>query len=112
KNNGEYRLTARHADSPSESASWSWTGPADTSGQVGFACWGSTDAHFTHARVYSLAARDGGPGDELAIESATVSGGNLVLEISNPGGAPYDVEVSETLAPGSWVITAAGQTGD
>ena len=38
-------------------------------------------------------------------------GGNLVLEVTNPGGAAYHVESSEALAADSWTVVASDQTG-
>ncbi|MEW6157273.1 MAG: hypothetical protein AB1813_07560 [Verrucomicrobiota bacterium] len=108
-NNGQYRLTARDLDMPALTKTWAWNGPeASANNRFGLTCWGETDAHFTYARAFRLAARDSG---ELRIDQVSVSGGNLVLNISNPGGAPYDVESSSTLAPDSWSVIASNQTG-
>ncbi|MCI0534126.1 MAG: hypothetical protein L0Z50_02745 [Verrucomicrobiales bacterium] len=108
-NNGEYRLRAWHMDNPDSHQSWSWTGPAAAATQrFGLACWGETDAHFLYARASSLPARSNG--NEFRINKATIEGGNLVLEITKPNGFTYQVESSETLAPGSWTIRARDQS--
>jgi hypothetical protein len=109
-NNGEYRLAARDLDVPSKAGALSWTGPAAAAtNRFGLACWGEEDAHFLYVRAYSLAAGTAG-GGELRIGKVSVAGGNLVLEVSNQGGAAYSVESSETLAPGSWTVVASNQT--
>ena len=109
-NNGACRLAAWHVDDPASIRSWSWTGPvASATNRFGLACWGETDAHFLYARAYSLPAR--AAAGELRISKASISGGNLVLEIVNASGAPFDVERSESLAPAAWTVAATAQTG-
>jgi hypothetical protein len=109
-NNGEYRLSARMVDNPAIVRSWSWTAPAaGATNRFGLTAWGMSDAHFLYARAYGLPTR-GGVAGELRIGKVSISGGNLVFDISNPGGAPYSVESSTALAPGSWSILARDQT--
>ncbi|MBI4327961.1 MAG: hypothetical protein HY674_22250 [Chloroflexi bacterium] len=109
-NNGQYRLTTRLLDEPDTVRAWSWTGPAASVGnRFGLTAWGMSDAHFLYARAYSLPTRPAA--GELRISQVTIAGGNLVLDIVNSSGAPFNVERSETLAPGSWTVAAAAQTG-
>jgi hypothetical protein len=109
-NNGEFKLAARPIDNPSSVTTWSWTAPAaSATNRFGLTTWGEQDAHFLYARAYSLQPRV--VAGELRIGKASIAGGNLVLEISNPGGSPYTVETSTTLASGSWSVVASNQTG-
>jgi len=110
-NNGEFRMSARNVDDPGSVRTWSWTGPAaGATNRFGLTAWGMSDAHFLYARAYGLPTR-GAAGGDLRISKVSLSGGNLVLEVSNPGGAPYAVETSTTLASGSWTVMARDQTG-
>ncbi|MBI4659138.1 MAG: hypothetical protein HY735_09875 [Verrucomicrobia bacterium] len=110
-NNGEYRLKAWLTDDPATARTWAWTGPAaGATNRFGLTAWGMSDAHFLYARAYGLPTR-GAVGGELRIGRISISGGNLVLDVLNPGGAAYAVESSATLAPGSWNIVARDQTG-
>jgi len=106
-------MTARDVDNPAMTQTWAWTGPAaSATNRFGLTCWGETDAHFLYARAFGLASRGGGGGGgELRITKVSIAGGNVTLEISNAGGAPFTVESSATLAAGSWTVVAANQTG-
>lgn len=109
-NNGEFRLTARQVDDPGVVGKWSWSGAVvGATNRFGLTAWGMSDAHFLYARAYGLPTRGGG--GELRIGQVSIAGGNLVLDVSSAGGAPYTVETSDTLAAGSWTVAAGTQTG-
>ncbi|MBI2949531.1 MAG: hypothetical protein HYY23_17990 [Verrucomicrobia bacterium] len=110
-NNGEFRMSARNVDDPAAVRTWSWTGAAaGATNRFGLTAWGMSDAHFLYARSYGLPARGTVSGD-LRISKVSIAGGNVVLDVSNPGGAAYAVETSSTLASGSWNVLARDQTG-
>lgn len=109
-NNGEYQLTAWSLDDPAQQATWRWVeAKARPGNRFGLATWAMTDGHFLHARAYGLPGR--GPLPQLKIARVSLSGGNVVLEISNPGGTAYNVERTTDLGANSWTVIAAGQTG-
>lgn len=108
--NGEFQMIVRDRDSSALLGTWNWSGPAAPQGhRIGLTCWGETDAHFLYARATSRAPR--ASGGQLQIGSISISGGNIVLEVSNPGNAPYNVETSPSLAPNSWTVIAQDETG-
>jgi hypothetical protein len=106
KNAQEYRLNAKNVDNAS-GATWTWPASAGAANTTfGLASWAQVDAHYHSLRVLSLT----GSANELSIGSVSISGGNLVLSITNPGGGGVNVQSSSTLAPNSWTTIAQNVT--
>lgn len=109
--NGSYTLTIMSTDEPEMKAVWRWSDSDGVNGgRVGFTCWGEADAHFTSYSVSSMPTIDQ-PG-ALEITSITIAGGQVVLGVSNEGGATYNVEFSSDLSDGSWQVVESGLTAD
>jgi hypothetical protein len=107
-NNGSYTLIARDSDNPATIAKWHWTGaPAATGNRFGAAVWAFQDAHFLYARAYSLPALV--PSTPFKITNISLSGGNVVLDISKPDGSSYHV-LRATEVTGPYTTNAVSQT--
>jgi hypothetical protein len=108
-NNGSYVLLARHVDSPGNVSKWQWTGPVATPGnRFGVAVWASQDAHFTHVRALSLPEFT--PIIPLQITKISVAGGSVVLDVSKPDGALYNVLRAASVT-GPYSSVANNQSG-
>ena len=107
-NNGAYTLAAWNSDAPGTVYRWQWTDRPSTVGhRFGPAVWNMPDGHFTYLRAAGLPAI---PEPELAITQVSVSGGNVVLDVSKPIWARYNVQRSLTV-DGAFVNVATDQTG-
>jgi len=107
-NNGFFSLLARDLDFPTNVVRWHWTGPASTTtNRFGVAAWSSTDAHFLYAQASSLPLVDT---TLLKITQISFSGGNVILDISRPSGATFNVERASAVG-GPYNPVALGQTG-
>jgi hypothetical protein len=105
-NNGSYRLVARALENPANTASWAWTGPAAGAGnRFGLTVWASPDAHCLYARALSLPPLSA----PLAITKISISGGNVILDISKPAGSNYHVLRAFNVA-GPYITNAANQS--
>ena len=109
-NNGEYRLKVWNTDDPGTAHTLNWGGEIAPEGnRFGLTTWGETDAHFTHARAYSLPAGAVIP-TEWELEGISIADGNIILTVNKSEEVVYDVEMSTTLEPGSWSVVAENQT--
>ena len=108
-NNSKYTLTASLADNPSTVYHWSWTDqPVSATNRIGLALWDMPDAHYTYLRATALPAII--PFIPLNIDSAAISGGNVILNISKPTGSSYHV-LRATNVTGPYTTNALNQTG-
>jgi len=108
-NNGAYTLIARDRDNPALTAKWHWIGtPAAAGNRFGAAVWAFQDAHLLYARAYNLPAL--APTTTFKITKISLSGGNVVLDISKPEGSSYHV-LRATAVTGPYTTNAASQTG-
>jgi uncharacterized repeat protein (TIGR02543 family) len=108
-NNGAYTLTASLTDDPATVYHWSWTDQATAiSNRVGFAIWDMPDAHYTYLRASALPSLVST--EPLKITGISLSGGNVILDISKPAGSSYHVLRAPSVT-GPYVTNAANQTG-
>lgn len=108
-NNGEYTLTTAYTDNPTNIFAWKWNGPAvNPTNRVGLAIWDMPDAHYSYFRASSLPVTI--PYVPFEITAITLSGGNVILDISKPVGSNYHVlRATDVLGP--YVTNAANQSG-
>jgi uncharacterized repeat protein (TIGR02543 family) len=105
---GEYTLVARDLDVATNIVKWHWTSaPASVGSRFGLATWTFQDAHFLYARAYGLPAV--APYVPFKITQITLSGGNVILDISKPPGSNYNV-LRATSVTGPYVTNAANQS--
>ena len=79
----------------------------DVSSAPGLAVWNMPDAHFTYLRAYSLAQLV--IAEPLEITRISRTGGNVVLDISKPAGALYNV-LRASVVSGPYAPVATNQS--
>jgi uncharacterized repeat protein (TIGR02543 family) len=108
-NNGAYTLTAWNLHDPATVYHWQWTGQeVAATNRLGLALWDMPNAHYTHVRAYSLP--EVAPVVPFKINNISLVGGNVVLDVSKPGGSSYHV-LRATSVTGPYTTNAANQTG-
>jgi hypothetical protein len=107
-NNGAYTLSVAYMDDPTKLYTWTWTGPAvNPNNRVGVAVWDMPDAHYSYFRASSLPSV--APYVPFKITNISLSGGNVVLDISKPTGSNYHV-LRATSVLGPYATNAANQS--
>lgn len=106
-NNGDYNLVVRNLDNLAAAVTrWHWTGPpAAPTNRFGITTWASQGAHMLYARAYGLPYIP----TPFAITNVTLSGGNVILDISKPAADKYHL-LRATNVAGPYVTNAANQT--
>ena len=108
-NNGDYNLAVRDLENPAAAATrWHWTGPSSAAAnRFGVTTWFSANAHVLYARASALPTI--APAVPFKITNISRSGGNVVLDISKPGGSSYHVLRAASVT-GPYLTNAANQT--
>ncbi|PYI87236.1 MAG: hypothetical protein DME26_06785 [Verrucomicrobia bacterium] len=108
-NNGAYALSVWYSDDPATVYHWSWTDQAvEKTNRVGVAIWDMADAHYTCFRATELPTLAAVV--PFKISRISVTGGNVVLDISKPTGSSYHV-LRATDVAGPYTTNAANQSG-
>jgi uncharacterized repeat protein (TIGR02543 family) len=108
-NNGDYNLAVRDLENPAAAATrWHWAGPsAAATNRFGVTTWFSPNAHVLYARASALPTIAAAV--PFKITNISRSGGNVVLDISKPGGSSYHVLRAASVT-GPYLTNAANQT--
>ncbi len=108
RTDGSYYMSVSYKDDPATVYNWQWTNAPSASTNYGLAVWNMPDAHYSYVRAYNVAAVVP-PATPFKITNITLSGGNVILDISKPSGSSYHV-LRATDVAGPYATNAASQS--